>query len=41
VTLSFNLRPGVSLGDAVVRIEQAERDMSLPATIQTSFQGTA
>jgi HAE1 family hydrophobic/amphiphilic exporter-1 len=41
VTLSFNLRPGVSLGEAVDRIDAAERDMSLPATIQTSFQGTA
>jgi HAE1 family hydrophobic/amphiphilic exporter-1 len=40
VTLSFNLAPGVSLGDAVVEINKIARD-SLPATIQTSFQGTA
>jgi len=40
VTLSFNLAPGVSLGDAVVEINRIARD-SLPATIQTSFQGTA
>ncbi len=40
VTLSFNLAPGVSLGDAVGRIETAARD-TLPADIQTSFQGVA
>ena len=40
VTLSFNLAPGVSLGDAVGRIETAARE-TLPADIQTSFQGVA
>jgi HAE1 family hydrophobic/amphiphilic exporter-1 len=40
VTLSFNLAPGVSLGDAVTRIETAARE-TLPADIQTSFQGVA
>jgi HAE1 family hydrophobic/amphiphilic exporter-1 len=40
VTLSFNLAPGVSLGDAVGRIESAARE-SLPADISTSFQGVA
>ena len=40
VTLSFNLAPGVSLGDAVVEINKIARE-SLPATVQTSFQGTA
>ena len=40
VTLSFNLPPGVSLGEAVGRIETAARD-TLPADIQTSFQGVA
>jgi HAE1 family hydrophobic/amphiphilic exporter-1 len=40
VTMSFNLAPGVSLGDAVGRIETAARE-SLPADIQTSFQGVA
>jgi hydrophobic/amphiphilic exporter-1 (mainly G- bacteria), HAE1 family len=40
VTISFNLQPGVSLGDAVDRIEQVARE-SLPATIRTSFQGMA
>jgi len=41
VTVSFNLRPGVALGDAVSQIEKAVRELRLPATITTSFQGTA
>ncbi len=41
VTISFNLAPGVSLGQAVNEINQAQREMNLPATITTSFQGTA
>ncbi|OLB20462.1 MAG: acriflavine resistance protein B [Acidobacteriales bacterium 13_2_20CM_55_8] len=40
VTVSFNLRPGVSLGDAVNAVNKAAREM-LPATVSTSFQGTA
>ena len=40
VTLSFNLRPGGSLGDAVDGVNRAARDV-LPASITTSFQGTA
>jgi HAE1 family hydrophobic/amphiphilic exporter-1 len=40
VTLSFNLRPGVALGDAVARVQAAARD-TLPATVTGSFQGTA
>ena len=40
VTISFNLLPGVSLGDAVDRVEELARE-TLPATIRTSFQGTA
>src|SRR5271170_1528469 len=40
VTLSFNLAPGVSLGDAVDRIGAAARE-TLPADVQTSFQGVA
>jgi HAE1 family hydrophobic/amphiphilic exporter-1 len=40
VTLSFNLKPGVSLGAAVSRVQQLAR-VELPATISTSFQGTA
>jgi HAE1 family hydrophobic/amphiphilic exporter-1 len=40
VTLSFNLRPGVALGDAVAQVTQAARD-TLPVTVTGSFQGTA
>ncbi len=40
VTLSFNLKPGVSLGDATRAVEQVANQM-LPATVQRSFQGTA
>ncbi len=41
VTLSFNLAPGVSLGEATKAIDQAEADIHLPPSIHTSFQGTA
>ena len=41
VTLSFNLKEGMALSDAVERIQKVERDMQMPATIATSFQGTA
>jgi len=41
VTVSFNLAPGVALGDAVAAIEAATRALGLPPTIRGSFQGTA
>ena len=41
VTLSFNLAAGVSLGEATKAIDAAEQQIGLPASIQTSFQGTA
>ena len=41
VTLSFNLRPGLALGDAVAAVEQAGQEIGLPATIHGRFQGTA
>ncbi len=41
VTISFNLAPGVSLGQATQAIDQAEHDINLPASIHTAFQGTA
>jgi multidrug efflux pump len=41
VTISFNLAPGVSLGDSVELINQAEQDIHLPAGIWTTFAGTA
>jgi HAE1 family hydrophobic/amphiphilic exporter-1 len=40
VTLSFNLKPGVSLSEAVAAVDKASRE-TLPASITTSFQGTA
>jgi len=40
VTISFNLKPGVALGDAVPLVENLGRE-TLPATVSTSFQGTA
>jgi len=40
VTISFNLRPGISLGDAVTAVNKVAKEM-LPATVSTSFQGTA
>jgi HAE1 family hydrophobic/amphiphilic exporter-1 len=39
-TISFNLEPGVSLGDALQQVEGLAREI-LPATVTTSFQGTA
>jgi HAE1 family hydrophobic/amphiphilic exporter-1 len=41
VTLSFNLAPGVALGDAVKAIQQAQAGMGAPVTLSGSFQGTA
>jgi multidrug efflux pump len=41
VTLSFNLKPGVALGDAVDAIDAAASKIGLPNTIQTGFAGTA
>jgi HAE1 family hydrophobic/amphiphilic exporter-1 len=40
VTISFNIKPGVSLGDAVTAVEKVAKT-TMPATISTSFQGTA
>ncbi|MQS00090.1 efflux RND transporter permease subunit, partial [Gluconobacter aidae] len=40
-TISFNVASGHALGEAVSAIEQARKKLSLPATMQTSFQGTA
>jgi multidrug efflux pump len=41
VTLSFNLAPGVALGQAVDAIEATARRLGLPSSIRASFQGTA
>jgi multidrug efflux pump len=40
-TISFNLAPGSSLGEAVTEINKAKLDIGMPASIQTAFQGTA
>jgi HAE1 family hydrophobic/amphiphilic exporter-1 len=40
VTVSFNLRPGYSLGQAAQQVDDAVRDLRMPATISSSFQGT-
>ena len=40
VTVSFNLRPGFSLGQAAQQVDDAIRDLRMPATISTGFQGT-
>jgi HAE1 family hydrophobic/amphiphilic exporter-1 len=41
VTISFNVAPGVALGEAVTAIEKAKAEMGVPATLSGSFQGTA
>jgi multidrug efflux pump len=41
VTLSFNLAPGASLGDAVDAVNKVKDELALPASIQAGFQGTA
>ena len=39
--ISFNLAPGVALGQATTAIQNAEAEMGAPATIDGNFQGTA
>jgi HAE1 family hydrophobic/amphiphilic exporter-1 len=41
VTISFNTKPGVSLSDAVKQVEAVQRELRIPATLSTTFQGTA
>ncbi len=40
-TISFNLKPGNSLGNAVIQIADAEREIGLPVTVHGNFTGTA
>jgi hydrophobe/amphiphile efflux-1 (HAE1) family protein len=40
-TISFNLPPGVSLGDAIRLVEQAAVDLAMPSTIKGAFRGSA
>src|SRR6202790_2478064 len=41
VTISFNLLPGTAIGQAVSAIQQIEKDLGKPLSLQTSFQGNA
>ncbi len=41
VTLTFNLAPGVSLGQAVTALNIAQADIGMPSAVHASFQGTA
>ncbi len=41
VTISFNLSPGASLGDAVVQVDGARTQIGAPLTVQGAFQGNA
>ena len=41
VTISFNLAPKKSLGDAVSAVDRVQKQLSMPASIQQGFQGTA
>jgi multidrug efflux pump len=41
VTISFNLAPGASLGEATAAIEKAQKELNMPLSVQTAFQGTA
>jgi multidrug efflux pump len=41
VTLSFNLAPGASLGDAVKAVNKVHDDMAMPPSVQAAYQGTA
>ena len=41
ITISFNLAPNVSLGQATAALEQAQRTLGMPTTVHGGFQGTA
>jgi len=41
VTISFNLQPGVSLSDAVTKVNALGQELRMPVTVSASFQGTA
>ena len=41
VTLSFNLKPGVSLSEAIKAIDTAKADLRMPASVSANFQGSA
>src|SRR3954469_25894918 len=41
VTISFNLAPGTALGQATAAVEQAQKELAMPLSVEASFQGTA
>jgi multidrug efflux pump len=41
ITVSFNLAPNASLGSAIEKIDQLQKDMNMPPSLQADFQGTA
>jgi multidrug efflux pump len=41
VTISFNLAPGVALGQAVSAVEKVQKELQMPLSVQASFQGSA
>ena len=41
VTISFNLAPGRSIGDAVTEVNKAKQDLNLPPSVNAEFQGSA
>jgi multidrug efflux pump len=41
ITVSFNLAPNASLGDAITGISKVQNDLKMPASLQADFQGTA
>ncbi|MEY2509083.1 MAG: multidrug efflux pump [Verrucomicrobiota bacterium] len=41
VTISFNLAPGTALGQTTAAVEQAQKELEMPLSVQASFQGTA
>jgi len=41
VTISFNLKPGKSIGDAVTAVNQAKEELRMPVSVNAEFQGSA
>jgi len=41
ITVSFNLAPNASLGDAITSVDKTQKDMHMPPSLQAGFQGTA
>jgi multidrug efflux pump len=41
ITVSFNLAPGASLGNAISAVTKVQKDLQMPASLQADFQGTA